>query len=435
MTTRLLEKFERETDPVTLKAARVKVQFFEDLASRAKTASSNNTGASKDSKSDSNSSSAGPVRGRLRISDVASFATTQDTSKYNTTVCNLDYQPQPTPQYPSCEVPSPSTYTSTSPEDHLPSPCQFIHLGPRARRRARRMGSHPGKRQDGGRIGRRRVIHQEKDVDAPNVIKGLVPGVRARPKLSEQPIRLPPKNVNIKNGNNDHDHGNRGLGPGASRARKLGPRSQGASKDGRGGLLRPGVPVANPYGTSWAERAQHAGVNTWVVNPRHEGGREYAYLRFKKGEVERSIRGLRSTEEGGGGGPGNQGPPQLLVGIHSGAPRHPSPGAGPRSHPLEAFVSSWRPHPRFDIVRRVNTLRERVGTLDLMMCRLRAMVQHKLRPAALGARRHDVLCRIASYQYPPFGLTWDEPLTRRWELRSYPDPLPRYQGWSRGYKD
>ncbi|XP_078667606.1 uncharacterized protein LOC144909462 [Branchiostoma floridae x Branchiostoma belcheri] len=88
----------------------------------------------------------------------------------------------------------------------------------------------------------------------------------------------------------------------------------------------------------------------------------------------------------------------------------PVPQPDPRSHAMEAFVSSWRPHPRFNIVERINRLRERVSTLEFMMCRLRAMVRSKLQPGALGARRHDELCRIAFYQYPHYELTWDEPL-------------------------
>ncbi|KAI8484931.1 hypothetical protein Bbelb_373380 [Branchiostoma belcheri] len=281
---------------------------------------------------------------------------------------------------------------------------RIFHLDPRARRRACGMGSYPGKRQDGGRIGRRRVIHQEEDVDAPNVIKGLVPGVRARPKLE--------------------------------RARTVGED-----------CYDPACRAANPDGTSWAERAQHAGVNTYVVNPRHMREvyarylmeREYAYLRYRKGEVERSIRGLRRVlgllkrEEAGA--PETRDLHNYLWEYTPGRRDIPVPEPDPRSHPIVAFVASWRPHPRFNLVRRINTLRERVGTLDAMMCRLRAMVRRKLTPAALGARRHDVLCRIASYQFPPVGLTWDEPLTRRWELRSYPDPLPRYLGWCQGYRD
>ncbi|KAI8512046.1 hypothetical protein Bbelb_111460 [Branchiostoma belcheri] len=308
-----------------------------------------------------------------------------------------------------------------------------FHLDPRARRRACGMGSYPGKRQDGGRIGRRRVIHQEEDVDAPNVIKGLVPGVRARPKLSEPPKRLPPKNVNIKSG---LDKSHCPLAQGKERAKTVGED-----------CYDPACRAANPDGTSWAERAQHAGVNTYVVNPRHMREvyarylmeREYAYLRYRKGEVERSIRGLRRVlgllkrEEAGA--PETRDLHNYLWEHTPGRRDIPVPEPDPRSHPIVAFVASWRPHPRFNLVRRINTLRERVGTLDSMMCRLRAMVRRKLTPAALGARRHDVLCRIASYQFPPVGLTWDEPLTRRWELRSYPDPLPRYLGWCQGYRD
>ncbi|KAI8484059.1 hypothetical protein Bbelb_381770 [Branchiostoma belcheri] len=115
----------------------------------------------------------------------------------------------------------------------------------------------------------------------------------------------------------------------------------------------PSCPVTNPDGTSWAERAQHAGMSTWVVNPP-----EYAYYKYKKGEVERSIRGLRRVIG-------------LLKREEAGAPEtrclynylwEYAPGRrdipDKRTRAMEAFVSCWGPHPRFNIVDRINNLHQ-----------------------------------------------------------------------------
>ncbi|KAI8487216.1 hypothetical protein Bbelb_350140 [Branchiostoma belcheri] len=47
---------------------------------------------------------------------------------------------------------------------------------------------------------------------------------------------------------------------------------------------------------------------------------------------------------------------------------------------------------------------------DFNIGKYKPIARSKLQQGALGARRHDELCRIAFYQYPHYELTWDEPL-------------------------
>ncbi|KAI8481642.1 hypothetical protein Bbelb_406430 [Branchiostoma belcheri] len=133
----------------------------------------------------------------------------------------------------------------------------------------------------------------------------------------------------------------------------------------------------------------------------------HAYLRCKEGELLRATRGL----------------------TRDGRRDVPTPAPDPRSHPMEAIVASFEPHPRFDIVAQVRAYvaqvrayTEQVRNLPWVVEELKERVKQRL--GALPNHDHHVLYYIAR------GLgrgtcTWEEPIHQRPELWTAPDPIGR----------
>ncbi|KAI8503605.1 hypothetical protein Bbelb_185760 [Branchiostoma belcheri] len=186
---------------------------------------------------------------------------------------------------------------------------------------------------------------------------------------------------------------------------------------------------------SWGREAQAAGVDPWTRNrgkmrevyARYRLEKAYAYLRHKKGELRRSVRGLNRViarlDAEINGEPQTDNLYQLLWSFQDGRHDVPVPEEDPRTHPMEAFVSSFRAHPGFDIVAMVQGLNAQVRDFQGMRDELRAQVRDRL-DAVPQHYEHPVLHYIARGVNRE-NCGWEKPLRQRPELWTFPDPIPR----------
>ncbi|KAI8487209.1 tRNA selenocysteine 1-associated protein 1 [Branchiostoma belcheri] len=174
---------------------------------------------------------------------------------------------------------------------------------------------------------------------------------------------------------------------------------------------------------SWGRKAQAAGVDPWT---RNRGKMREVYARHKKGELRRSIRSLNRViarlDAEIDGEPQTDNIYQLLWSFEDGRRDTPVPDEDPMTHPMEAFVSSFRAHPGFDIVAMVQGLNAQVRDFLRMVEELRGRVRDRL--DAVPHHEHPVLYYIAR------GINrgecgWEEPLRQRPKLWTFPDPIPR----------
>ncbi|XP_078679318.1 uncharacterized protein LOC144914971 [Branchiostoma floridae x Branchiostoma belcheri] len=188
-------------------------------------------------------------------------------------------------------------------------------------------------------------------------------------------------------------------------------------------------------GRGEGRNAQAAGVDPWTRNrgkmrevyARYRLEKVYAYLRHKKGELRRSVRGLNrviarlDAEINGEPQPHNL--YQLLWSFESGRRDPPVPDADPRTHPMEAFVSSFCAHPGFDIVAMVQGLNAQCRDFLRMVEELRGQVRDLLDSIPEHYEHPGLYCIPRGINQGQCG--WEEPLQQRPELWTFPDPIPR----------